>query len=65
MKKLQIILVGNEWDRLIYPIKEHNPDKVVLLCQDEPKFSEENEQLSKIADKEKLTDYITSVSVKM
>ena len=51
MKKLQIILVGNEWDRLIYPIKEHNPDKVVLLCQDEPKFSEENEQLSKIAEK--------------
>ncbi|MBI4447960.1 hypothetical protein HY643_03190 [Candidatus Woesearchaeota archaeon] len=49
MKKLQIILMGDEWDRLIYPIKKYKPNKVIFLCQSELEFPEESKKVIDIA----------------
>lgn len=52
MKKLQIILMGYEWDRLIYLIKKNRPDKVILVCQNEPlHFPEETKEILDLANK--------------
>ena len=34
-KSLQIILMGWEWDRLVYGLKQHPPQKAILICSSE------------------------------
>ena len=63
MDKLQIILMGYEWDRFIYGIKEKRPKKVIFLCPEiNEYFSSWQKRTEELAEKiqEKIKFFVDS-----